>query len=100
MPRTDDETIRVPSDSTPMREEDPPSPTPDRSSVHEDAADITPRASPVKPSEPSPVKGPRVIDGVEIDREDVKAAIVSYKEPRGDNELTISRGSVRHRQSL
>lgn len=77
MDRHEDETVRFPSDAISVRQDDPLSPTPDRSMVHEDHGDITPRASPVKPREPSPVKGPRVVDGVEIDREDVQVAIVS-----------------------
>lgn len=75
---TEDETIRWPTmEPLPVQRDDPPSPTPDRSSVPEIHMDITPRASPVKVAEPSPVKGLRVIEGVEIDREDVQAAIVS-----------------------
>lgn len=76
--RNEDETIRIPSHAIPVRQDDPPSPTPDRSALnHEDPTDITPRASPVKRNEPSPVKGPKVVDGVEIERAEVQAAIVS-----------------------
>lgn len=74
----EDDTVRITDNATPMRQDDPPSPTPDRAMlVHENPADVTPRASPVKPNEPSPVKGPKVVDGVEIERVEVQEAIVS-----------------------
>lgn len=80
-PTKEDETIRLPGGSEIVYiPPEPASPTPDRSAPTEEPdRDVTPRASPTKPS--SPERGPRIVEGVLTDSEPVLAATVSHNAP-------------------
>lgn len=77
---TEDETVRI-ADGIDLgyRPQEPASPTPDRSAPAEEVdLQMTPKASPQKLA--SPIKGPRLVDGVLVDSEAVQAAIVRLKQ--------------------
>lgn len=72
----EDETVRFTGVVPPIRPDEPPSPTPDRSMTGEIDLQATPKASPVKM--PSPIKGPRIVEGVPVESAEVQAAAVSH----------------------